>query len=288
MSATKIRDKTKQKLQRAFLIIILITIFSIYYANFSRNSISRLYKKNKAQIHSLFRNGSELKFNSTSSQIQIEKTSILINKLFEITNVSHNSTPETITYNLKHLNNFTIFNSSHNVSSLEVSNDFLILNQTNLCPLISTNLSSNTRRGIKLDTSPLNKIQEMIKKDQTDLTLGGRWKPKTCQARYKVAIVIPYRDREDNLKIFLNNIHPFLSKQQLEYGIYLIEPMANLTFNRGLLMNIGFVEALKEDNEWQCFTFHDVDLIPEDDRNFYSCPETPRHMSSAVSTLNYK
>jgi hypothetical protein len=90
------------------------------------------------------------------------------------------------------------------------------------------------------------------------------------------------------LKIFLNNIHPFLSKQQLEYGIYLIEPMANLTFNRGLLMNIGFVEALKEDNEWQCFTFHDVDLIPEDDRNFYSCPETPRHMSSAVSTLNYK
>lgn len=112
--------------------------------------------------------------------------------------------------------------------------------------------------------------------------------PQHCLSRYRVALIIPFRNREENLKIFLRHMHVFLRKQLLEYGIYLIEPIQNLTFNRGLLMNIGFKEALKETQKWECFVFHDVDLLPEDERNLYSCPETPRHMSSAVNTLNYK
>ena len=52
-------------------------------------------------------------------------------------------------------------------------------------------------------------------------------------------------------------------------------------------MNVGFVEALKLYN-YDCFIFHDVDLLPEDDRNLYTCPEQPRHMSVAVDVLNYK
>lgn len=54
-----------------------------------------------------------------------------------------------------------------------------------------------------------------------------------------------------------------------------------------MLMNIGFVESQKL-HEYDCFIFHDVDLLPEDDRNLYTCPEQPRHMSVAVSTLKYK
>ena len=37
-----------------------------------------------------------------------------------------------------------------------------------------------------------------------------------------------------------------------------------------MLFNIGFIEAMKEYN-WTCLIFHDVDLIPEDDRNIYRC-----------------
>ena len=52
-------------------------------------------------------------------------------------------------------------------------------------------------------------------------------------------------------------------------------------------MNIGFKEAGKlYDN--QCYIFHDVDLLPEDDRNLYSCPNQPRHMSAAVDTMSYR
>lgn len=122
-----------------------------------------------------------------------------------------------------------------------------------------------------------------------NINVGGMWSPTECTARHKVAIIIPFRNRESNLKIFLRHIHPIMCRQQIDYGIYLIEPVQNITFNRGLLMNIGFIESLKLTNDkWDCFIFHDVDLIPEDDRNIYSCPEEPRHMSSAVSTFNYR
>ena len=36
-------------------------------------------------------------------------------------------------------------------------------------------------------------------------------------------------------------------------------------FNRATLLNIGFLESSR-DGDYTCFIFHDVDLIPEDDR----------------------
>jgi hypothetical protein len=65
------------------------------------------------------------------------------------------------------------------------------------------------------------------------------------------------------------------------------QKVGNGKFNRAKLMNIGFLEALKQ-NDYQCFIFHDVDLIPEDDRNLYTCPEQPRHMSVAIDKFGYR
>ena len=44
-----------------------------------------------------------------------------------------------------------------------------------------------------------------------------------------------------------------------------IEGDSENAFSRGTLMNVGFEEALKHHN-FDCFIFHDVDLLPEDDR----------------------
>ena len=58
-------------------------------------------------------------------------------------------------------------------------------------------------------------------------------------------------------------------------------------FNRAKLLNIGYVES-QHDIQWRCFTFHDVDLIPEDDRILYTCPfNNPRHLSRGVDKFKY-
>ena len=64
--------------------------------------------------------------------------------------------------------------------------------------------------------------------------------------------------------------------------------VANSTFNKGVLMNAGF-QAASEDDDYDCFIFHDVDMIPENARNLYSCNDArPRHLSPAVDTFSYK
>lgn len=61
----------------------------------------------------------------------------------------------------------------------------------------------------------------------------------------------------------------------------------NYTFNRAKLMNVGFREAMKEE-DWNCLFFHDVDLIPEDDRNTYVCDSNPKHAAIAMDKFGYK
>ena len=51
-------------------------------------------------------------------------------------------------------------------------------------------------------------------------------------------------------------------------------------------MNVGYAESLR-DLDFDCFVFHDVDLILENDNAIYSCPERPRHLSTAVDKFNY-
>lgn len=150
-----------------------------------------------------------------------------------------------------------------------------------LCPLISPHLVGE----VKVETSV--PAWQTIEDNYPTLQNGGRYQPPDCEARNRVALIIPFRDRDIHLKIFLNNIHSFLMRQQLDYGIFVIDLEESIPFNRALLLNVGFLEANKV-HDYQCYIFHDVDLIPENDHNTYSCPEQPRHMSVAIDKMNYR
>lgn len=157
-----------------------------------------------------------------------------------------------------------------------------VLGLNNKCPPTPPDLIG----PIEVDSSP--DLMETVEKSLiSKVEAGGRYKPSECKARDRVAIIIPYRDRKQHLPILLKNLHPFLMKQQIDYGIFIIEQSSDGNFNRAKLFNVGFVEALKL-YEWDCFIFHDVDLLPMDDRNLYTCPDQPRHMSVAIDTFDFK
>ncbi|WKY12170.1 hypothetical protein Q1695_003614 [Nippostrongylus brasiliensis] len=116
---------------------------------------------------------------------------------------------------------------------------------------------------------------------------GGHNIPQGCRAD-RMAIIVPFRDRDEHLRIMLNNLHPFLMKQKLDYAIIVVEQVRDQTFNRAKLLNVGFVEAAKM-YKWECYLFHDVDLLPENDRNLHKCPaKNPRHMAVAMDKFGYK
>ncbi|XP_008114833.1 beta-1,4-galactosyltransferase 1 isoform X1 [Anolis carolinensis] len=143
---------------------------------------------------------------------------------------------------------------------------------------------------------------ENVQKDNSEVRDGGHYTPKDCKALQKVAIIIPFRNRDEHLKYWLYYLHPILQRQQLDYGIYVINqggkerrnagrPAASMggeeTFNRAKLLNVGFKEALK-DYDYDCFVFSDVDLIPMDDRNIYKCYSQPRHLSVSMDKFNFR
>lgn len=61
-----------------------------------------------------------------------------------------------------------------------------------------------------------------VKKVNPAVQPGGRFKPKECVALQKVALIIPFRNREEHLKYWLYYLHPILQRQQLDYGVYVI------------------------------------------------------------------
>ncbi|XP_071313245.1 beta-1,4-galactosyltransferase 1 [Trachinotus anak] len=128
---------------------------------------------------------------------------------------------------------------------------------------------------------------EEIKKTNPNLQPGGRFRPRDCEALQKVAIIIPFRKREEHLKYWLHYLHPILQRQQLDYGVYVINQDGNEIFNRAKLLNVGYTEALKE-YDYNCFVFSDVDLIPMDDRNIYRCFSQPRHLSVSMDKFGFR
>ncbi|XP_016353900.1 beta-1,4-galactosyltransferase 1-like [Sinocyclocheilus anshuiensis] len=128
---------------------------------------------------------------------------------------------------------------------------------------------------------------DLVRSENPTLQPGGRFKPTDCIAQQKVAIIIPFRNRDEHLKYWLYYLHPILQRQQLDYGVYVIGQDGEETFNRAKLLNVGYAEAVKE-YDYDCFVFSDVDLIPMDDRNFYKCFNQPRHLSVSMDKFGFR
>jgi len=75
----------------------------------------------------------------------------------------------------------------------------------------------------------------------------------------RLSVIVPYRDREEHLKIFLKELPSYLEKQGIDYHITVVEQANNnILFNKGMLFNAGF----RETRDFDYFCLHDVDMLP--------------------------
>ena len=66
-----------------------------------------------------------------------------------------------------------------------------------------------------------------------DILSGGMYYPRNCRATFKVAIIIPYRNRESHLKMFLRHMHPIWKRHKMDYRVYVVNQIDGNLFNRG-------------------------------------------------------
>ncbi|XP_067661005.1 beta-1,4-N-acetylgalactosaminyltransferase bre-4-like [Haliotis asinina] len=143
------------------------------------------------------------------------------------------------------------------------------------------------RGNAKVKVDLTSRSLEMLEKlHGVDLDPGGLYRPRECTSSQRVAIIVPFRERSLHLKVFLNNIHPFLKRQRVEYMIIVVEQAPGSRLNRGMLRNIGVIEGEKL-CKFDCYFFHDVDMIPLSNLNIYTCGSKPRHHAAALARWNY-
>ncbi len=94
--------------------------------------------------------------------------------------------------------------------------------------------------------------------------------------RHKLGVIVPYRNRSKQLNEFKNEISNYLTKNNINHNIFIVEQDNAKQFNRGMLLNIGFKYALK--NKCDYVVFHDVDMIPIDVD--YSYSDVPLHLAT--------
>lgn len=99
----------------------------------------------------------------------------------------------------------------------------------------------------------------------------------------KLAIIVPYRDRQEHLDVFVPHMHEFLKDKGIDYTIFIAEQTDDRPFNYGKLCNIVTKEV---GEEYTYFAFHDIDMLPTSDECDYGYPDSPTHLATNVEAHN--
>jgi hypothetical protein len=102
-----------------------------------------------------------------------------------------------------------------------------------------------------------------------DALLASRWRDPDILARptsswqRRLALVVPYRDRADQIAAFLPWIHDYFRfdkhDRHIRYHVHVVEQADDLPFNRGALLNAA-ARLIGDDADYLCA--HDVDMLP--------------------------
>ncbi len=152
------------------------------------------------------------------------------------------------------------------------------LTMVNTGSMPSDDMTSGSK-SVSIDDLPAH-VQETIRKtmQKNGMTLGqpkkvptqDELKAKTVGA--KLYLIVSYRDREEQLRVFIPWMQLFLEKAiGVDYEIIVAEQTDDSLFNKGLLYNLAVKHIKDPQNAYICF--HDVDIKPVKGTNYYR-PDT--------------
>jgi len=97
---------------------------------------------------------------------------------------------------------------------------------------------------------------------------------------YRLAFIVPYRNREEHLRQYVPHYRRLFPSAK----IYIIHQLGDGPFNRGKLINAGFLFA---EGKADAFDLSDVDMLAVEGEVDYSFPNAVTHLASAASQYGY-
>lgn len=119
-----------------------------------------------------------------------------------------------------------------------------------------------------------------LSQQRAELMMQTRMRPSTAGRRHQLAVLIPYRDRPQQLDSMLRITARCLARAGADASMFVLEQAAGLHFNRGALLNAGFL--LLAGSGYDCFVIHDVDTVCGPRESVaYRCPsgDRPLHLT---------
>lgn len=101
---------------------------------------------------------------------------------------------------------------------------------------------------------------------------------KKFASNHKLAVLVPFRDRFEELLEFAPHLHSFLTEQRIDHDIFILNQVDTYRFNRASLINVGYLETKAN---YDYIAMHDVDLLPLNKNLSYAYPkEQPFHVAA--------
>lgn len=114
------------------------------------------------------------------------------------------------------------------------------------------------------------------------------------QQREHLAVIVPFRDRFEELLQFVPHMRTFLDDQRIPHRIYVINQVDRYRFNRASLINAGFLFACdaahrsRDHRRCDYIAMHDVDLLPINAQLSYRYPADGQPFHVAAPELHPK
>lgn len=103
--------------------------------------------------------------------------------------------------------------------------------------------------------------------------------PFSIQHDRRLAVIVPFREREPHLAVLLPKLEQALAARRIDYRVIVVEQAAGSLFSRARTINVG--TAIAADTV-DYFCFHDVDMYPE--QADYGCPSQPLRLIKRFTT----